>query len=65
LTDDLLVRANFAAFGKPLDIIPIASTTQSDGDTLYEFLVRFQHGQYHYRFGLTPDGKIYEIYLLP
>jgi CubicO group peptidase (beta-lactamase class C family) len=64
LTDDLVARANFAALGKPLDVIPIASTTQSDGGTLYEFLVRFQRGQYHYRFGLTSDGKINEIVLL-
>lgn len=64
LTDDLVARANFAALGKPLDIIPIASTTESGGGTLYEFLVRFQRGQYHYRFGLTSDGKINEIVLL-
>lgn len=65
LTDDLVTHANFAALGKPLDIIPIASVAQSDGGTLYEFLVRFQSGQYHYRFGLTADGKIDEILLVP
>ena len=63
LTDDLVARANFAALGKPLDVIPIASSTQSGDGTLYEFLVRFQHGQYHYRFGLTADGKVDEILL--
>jgi CubicO group peptidase (beta-lactamase class C family) len=65
LTDDLVARADFAALGKPLDVIPIASWTQTEDGTVYEFLVRFAHGQYHYRFGLTPDGKINEILLLP
>jgi D-alanyl-D-alanine carboxypeptidase len=65
LTDDLVAKANFAAFGKPLDIIPISSTSQSGGGTLYEFIVRFQNGRYHYRFGMMPDGKIDEILLIP
>jgi D-alanyl-D-alanine carboxypeptidase len=65
LTDDLVSHADFAALGKPLDVIPISSSTQTDGGTVYEFLVRFAHGQFHYRFGLTPDGKINEILLLP
>jgi len=65
LTDDLVARANFAALGKPLDVIPLSSRTQNDDGTLYEFLVRFQHGQFHYRFGLTTDGKINEILLTP
>jgi len=65
LTDDLVARTDFAALGKPLDIIPIASSTQSNDGTLYEFLVRFASGQYHYRFGLTADGKIDEIFLTP
>ncbi len=63
LTDDLVAKANFAAMGKPLDIIPISSASQDGGGTLYEFIVRFQNGRYHYRFGLTPDGKINEILL--
>ncbi len=63
LTDDLVAKANFAALGKPLDIIPISSSSQDGGGTLYEFIVRFQNGRYHYRFGLTPDGKINEILL--
>ena len=65
LTDDLVAKANFAALGKPLDIIPISSTSQDAGGTLYEFIVRFQNGRYHYRFGMTPDGKIDEILLTP
>jgi D-alanyl-D-alanine carboxypeptidase len=63
LTEDLVAKADFAALGKPLDIIPISSTTQDDGGTVYEFIVRFQNGRYHYRFGLMPDGKIDEIFL--
>ncbi|HEX8806624.1 MAG TPA: serine hydrolase domain-containing protein [Candidatus Aquilonibacter sp.] len=63
LTDDLVAKADFAALGKPLDIIPISSATQGDGGTVYEFIVRFQNGRYHYRFGLMPDGKIDEIFL--
>jgi D-alanyl-D-alanine carboxypeptidase len=65
LTDSLVAKADFAALGKPLDITPIASSAQDGGGTLYEFLVHFQHAQYHYRFGLTPDGKIDELLLTP
>jgi len=65
LSDDVIAHAGYAALGKPLDVIPIASVSQSDGGTLYEFLVRFQSGSYHYRFGLTSDGKIDEILLVP
>ncbi|HTZ54109.1 MAG TPA: serine hydrolase domain-containing protein [Candidatus Acidoferrum sp.] len=65
LTDDLVAKANFAALGKPLDIIPISSKSQDGGGTLYVFIVRFQNGRYHYRFGLMPDGKIDEIFLTP
>ena len=65
LSDDVIAHADFAALGKPLDIIPIASVAQHDGGTLYEFLVRFQSGTYHYRFGLTADGKIDELLLVP
>jgi D-alanyl-D-alanine carboxypeptidase len=65
LTDELVAKADFAALGKPLDIIPISSASQvgDGGGTVYEFIVRFQNGHYHYRFGLTPDGKIDEIFL--
>ncbi|HUA09456.1 MAG TPA: serine hydrolase domain-containing protein [Candidatus Acidoferrales bacterium] len=64
LTDDLVARSNFAALGKPLDFIPVGSV-QVNGSTVYEFLVRFQNGRFIYKFGLTPDGKISEIYLAP
>ncbi|HTU70232.1 MAG TPA: serine hydrolase domain-containing protein [Candidatus Baltobacteraceae bacterium] len=65
LTDALVAHANFAALGRPLDVIPVASWSGNDGSTIYEFLVRFEHGTYHYRFGLTPDGKINELLLVP
>jgi D-alanyl-D-alanine carboxypeptidase len=59
LTDDLVSRSNFAALGKLQTIVPISSTTESNGDTLYEFLVRYPHARsYHYKFALTQDGKI-------
>ena len=64
LTDDLVAHAGFAALGKPLDFIPIGSSTGA-GETVYEFLVRFQSGRFRYKFGLTPDGKIGEIWLAP
>jgi D-alanyl-D-alanine carboxypeptidase len=65
LSDDVVARAGFAALGKPLAMVPIASTNAGDGGTVYEFLVRFQHGQYHYRFGVARNGKIDEILLVP
>lgn len=65
LTDALVAHANFHAFGKLLSIVPTASVAEQNGDVLYEFYVRFQHGHYHYRFGLTPQGKIYELFLTP
>jgi D-alanyl-D-alanine carboxypeptidase len=58
LTDDLVAREDFAALGKLETIVPLSSTTGSNGDTTYEFLVRYPHAQYHYLFVLTPDGKI-------
>jgi D-alanyl-D-alanine carboxypeptidase len=64
LTDKLISRENFAALGKLQAIVPISSTSNSN-DTVYEFLVRFQHEiQYHYRFGITKENKIDEILLV-
>jgi len=64
LTDDLVARENFAALGQLQYIVPLSSTTESNGDTLYEFLVRYPRAQYHYRFQLAPDGKIDGITLV-
>ncbi len=58
LTDDLVARENFAALGRLQVIVPLSSKTESNGDTLYEFLVRYPRAQYHYDFELAPDGKI-------
>jgi D-alanyl-D-alanine carboxypeptidase len=65
LTDDLVANSNFAAFGKIQTIVPISSTTEANGDTLYEFIVQYPHDQFHYKFGVTQDGKIYELLLGP
>lgn len=64
LTDDLVARENFAALGRLQYIVPLSSVTESNGDTLYEFLVRYPRGQYHYKFQVAPDGKIDGITLV-
>ncbi len=64
LTDDLVARENFAALGRLQTMVPISSTTESNGDTLYEFLVRFPRAQYHYDFEVAPNGKIDGIALV-
>jgi D-alanyl-D-alanine carboxypeptidase len=64
LTDDVVERANFAALGTLQAIVPISSSVESNGDTVYVFLVQYPHAQYHYRFGVTSAGKIDEISLI-
>jgi CubicO group peptidase (beta-lactamase class C family) len=58
LTDDFVARQNIAGLGPLLSIVPVSSTAESNGDTLYEFLVRYRYAQYHYQFELTAQGKI-------
>jgi D-alanyl-D-alanine carboxypeptidase len=58
LSDELVARENFAALGPVQSIVPISSSSESDGDTIYEFLVRYTRAQYHYQFEVTHDGKI-------
>ncbi len=58
LSDDLVARENFAALGPLQTIVPVSSNTEANGDTMYEFLVRYPKAQYHYQFEVTPDGKI-------
>jgi len=58
LTDDLVASQNFAALGPLQSIIPLSSTAESNGETSYEFLVRYPHAQYHYDFKLTGQGKV-------
>lgn len=64
LTDAVVAKANVAALGQLQAIVPISSTTESNGDTLYEFLVRYPRVQYHYKFAVTSDGKLDEIALV-
>lgn len=63
LTDDLVARENFAALGKPRALIPIESMTLPNGDTTYEFLVRYPRDSYYYKFTLSKDGKVDGLYL--
>ena len=58
LTDDLVANQNLAALGPLQSIIPLSSTAESNGETSYEFLVRYRHAQYHYDFKLTGQGKV-------
>lgn len=58
LTDSLVAKSDFAALGKPQTLIPISSTAGPNGETTYEFLVRFSHDQWHYKLTLTKDNKI-------
>lgn len=58
LSDDLVAREDFAALGPVQSIVPISSTVEPNGDTLYEFLVRYPSAQFHFDFELTADGKI-------
>ncbi|MBV8373361.1 MAG: hypothetical protein JOY69_08890, partial [Candidatus Eremiobacteraeota bacterium] len=64
LTDDLVSRSDFAALGRLQTIVPISSSTEDNGGTLYEFLVRYPRAHYHYKFGLTRDGKIDQLSLV-
>lgn len=64
LTDELVARENFGALGQLQSIVPLSSTSESDGDTLYEFLVSYPGGRYHYEFEIAPDGKVDGISLI-
>lgn len=64
LTDDLVSTSDFAALGRLQAIVPISSTSEPNGDTLYEFIVQYPHARYHYKFALTKDGKIDELSLV-
>lgn len=58
LTDQLVAQSNFAALGKPQDLVPIASIAGPGDTTTYEFLVRYSHDQYRYKLTLTKDLKV-------
>ncbi len=63
LTDNLVADSNIRQYGKVQNMFPIASRPGDNGSTIYEFLVRYPHVQFHYKFGLTPQGKINELLL--
>ncbi len=63
LSDDLVARANFASLGPLQSIVPVASKAESNGSTMYTFLVHYPAAQYRYNFEVTHDGKINEISL--
>ncbi len=65
LTDELVSRANFKSYGRLLAIVPISSKSVDGGGTVYEFLVKYKRGQFHYHFGVTGLGKIDELLLSP
>ncbi|HEY6326251.1 MAG TPA: serine hydrolase domain-containing protein [Candidatus Cybelea sp.] len=58
MSDELIAREDFAALGPVQSIAPISSTVETNGDTLYEFLVVYPNAQFHYQFEVTADGKI-------
>ena len=58
LTDELIAREDFAALGTLQTIVPISSSTEKNGDTLYVFLVRYPNSQYRYNFEVAPNGKV-------
>jgi len=58
LTDRLVSEAAFKKLGKILAIVPTGSSAGDNGDTVYEFLVRYPKTQYRYKMSITPQGKI-------
>ena len=65
LTDDLVARSNFAQYGKILALIPVSSVDRGNGDTMYEFLVRYPKDTFHFRFTVAKDGKVDGLQLVP
>ena len=65
LTDSLVSKSNLASLGKLQTIVPISSMVGDNGSTVYEFLVRYPHEQYHYRLSVMKDGKIDGLVLVP
>jgi hypothetical protein len=64
LSDQVVQRADVAAMGPVLSLVP-AESYQRSGDTEYVFDVRFRRGTYRYYFTLAPDGKIDGLFLQP
>jgi hypothetical protein len=57
LTDDLVAQPKLRRLGPLQSIVPLSSTAESNGDTSYEFLVRYRSAQYHYDFEVTPRER--------
>jgi CubicO group peptidase (beta-lactamase class C family) len=64
LSDQVVERADFAALGPVLSMVPEESYQRS-GDTTYVFQVKFGRGTFRYNFTLAPDGKIDGLLLRP
>ncbi len=64
LSDQVVQRADFQAYGPVLSLVPVESYPASE-DTVYVFDVKFRHGAYRFHFTLTPDGKIDGLFLQP
>jgi CubicO group peptidase (beta-lactamase class C family) len=64
LSDQVVERADFAALGPVLSMVPEESYQRS-GDTVYVFQVKFGRGAFRYDFTLAPDGKIDGLLLRP
>jgi|SRR5579884_168785 len=64
LSDQVVHRADFAAFGPLVSLVP-AESYQRAADTVYVFDVKFRKGAYRFDFTLAPDGKIDGLFLEP
>lgn len=64
LTDRLVHRSDFAAYGPVLAVVP-AQSYQRAADTVYVFDVKFRRGVYRFDFTLAPDGKVDGLFLEP
>ncbi len=64
LSDQVVHRADVAALGPVLSMVPVESYQRS-GDTVYVFDVKFRQGAYRFNFALTPDGKVDGLFLQP
>ncbi len=65
LSDSMVRQMQIAPLGPLVSLVPISSATERHGDTDYEFLALFAHGERHFQFVLTPDGKIDFLSLMP
>jgi D-alanyl-D-alanine carboxypeptidase len=64
LSDAVVERANLKGYGPLISLTPIESDQRSN-DVVYVFDAKFRSGSARFLFGLTPDGKIDELFLEP